>query len=117
MLRHTTGNFGKKIYANVSVGAPQVWRGNCSYIMFLSPILVLYHVHTFYFICIYFCTNLFTGLQENLSCFSFMVFMLHYLGRCKHRWERNLKWVLEKLVVTMQTGFICFRIGISGGLL
>jgi hypothetical protein len=39
------------------------------------------------------------------------------LGRPRHGWEDDIKWILEKLDGVVWSGFIWLRIGISGGLL
>jgi hypothetical protein len=39
------------------------------------------------------------------------------LGRPGHRWEDDIKWILEISDEAELTRFICLRIGTSGGLL
>ena len=37
------------------------------------------------------------------------------LGRPKHSWEGNIKWILKELVGEAWTGFTWLRIGTGGG--
>jgi hypothetical protein len=39
------------------------------------------------------------------------------LGRSRHRWEDNIKWIFRKLEGVMGTGWSWLRIGTDGGLL
>jgi hypothetical protein len=39
------------------------------------------------------------------------------LRRLRHRWEDNIRMALEEINLKLCSGFICLRIGTSGGLL